>query len=139
MIGKAKESQADIVVELGHVKEAIPFVKQSKELGFSPKPGRSSRGRRRPISRVRSARRPTMSFGKRFGLRPFPTKTPCSAISTLKAYQAKFNEMPTFNSSAAGSETGVTTRVGEFRLGCKRRQDARTGAFRKRRPVPVRS
>ena len=82
-----------------------------------------------------------MSFGMRFGLRPFPTKDSVfgNVDSYAKAYQAKFNEMPTFNSSAAGSETGVTTRVGEFRLGCKRRQDARTGAFRKRRPVPVRS
>jgi branched-chain amino acid transport system substrate-binding protein len=103
LIGKAKESQTDILVELGHVKEAILFVKQSKELGFSPKawtlqPGPETADFKNSLG---SAANYVFWYALWSPAVPYKDAVFGDVDSYVKAYQAKFNEMPTFNSSAA--------------------------------------
>jgi branched-chain amino acid transport system substrate-binding protein len=103
VIGTAKESQADIVVELGHIKEAILFVKQSKELGFSPKawtlqPGPETADFKNSLG---SAANHVFWYALWSPAVPYKDTVFGDVDSYVKAYQAKFNEMPTFNSSAA--------------------------------------
>jgi branched-chain amino acid transport system substrate-binding protein len=103
VIGTAKESQADIVVELGHIKESILFVKQSKELGFSPKawtlqPGPETADFKNSLG---SAANHVFWYALWSPAVPYKDTVFGDVDSYVKAYQAKFNEMPTFNSSAA--------------------------------------
>lgn len=103
VIGKAKEPQADIIVELGHIKDAILFVKQSKELGFSPKawtlqPGPETSDFKNSLG---SAANYVFWYALWSPAVPYKDTVFGDVDSYVKAYQAKFNEMPTFNSSAA--------------------------------------
>ena len=103
VIGKAKESKADIVVELGHVKEAILFVKQSKELGFSPKawtlqPGPETADFKNSLG---SAANYVFWYALWSPAVPYKDAVFGDVDSYVKAYQAKFSAMPSFNSSAA--------------------------------------
>ena len=103
VIGKAKESQADIVVELGHVKEAILFVKQSKELGFSPtawtlQPGPETSDFKNSLG---SAANHVFWYALWSPAVPYKDSVFGDVDSYVKAYQAKFNETPSFNSSSA--------------------------------------
>jgi branched-chain amino acid transport system substrate-binding protein len=103
LIGKAKESNADILVELGHVKEAILFVKQAKELGFSPKawtlqPGPETADFKNSLG---SAANYVFWYALWSPAVPYKDAVFGDVDSYVKAYQAKFNEVPSFNSSAA--------------------------------------
>jgi branched-chain amino acid transport system substrate-binding protein len=103
LIGKAKESKTDIMVELGHVKEAILFVKQSKELGFLPKawtlqPGPETADFKNSLG---SAANYVFWYALWSPAVPYKDAVFGDVDSYVKAYQAKFNQMPSFNSSAA--------------------------------------
>jgi branched-chain amino acid transport system substrate-binding protein len=103
VIGKAKESQADIVVELGHIKEAILFVKQSRELGFSPKAWTLQPGPETPDFKKSLGSAANYVFWYALWSPAVQYKDPVfgSVSNFVDAYKAKFGTTPTFNSSAA--------------------------------------
>jgi branched-chain amino acid transport system substrate-binding protein len=103
VIGKAKESNADIVVELGHIKEAILFVKQSKELGFSPKAWTLQPGPETPDFKNSLGSAANYVFWYALWSPAVPYKDPVfgSVENYVNDYKSKFNTVPTFNSSAA--------------------------------------
>lgn len=103
VIGKAKEAQTDVLIELGHVKEAILFVKQSKELGFSPRAWTLQPGPETADFKNSLGAAANYVFWYALWSPAVAYKDPVfgDVDSYVKAYQAKFNETPTFNSSAA--------------------------------------
>lgn len=103
VIGKAKDSNSDIVVELGHVKEAILFIKQSKELGFSPKAWTLQPGPETPDfkSSLGSGADYVFWYALWSPAVPYKDHVFGTVQNYVDDYQAKYNTVPTFNSSAA--------------------------------------
>ncbi len=103
VIGKAKDISPDIVLELGHIKEAILFVKQSKELGFSPKAWTLQAGPESPDFRQALGSAANYVFWYALWSPAVPYNDPVfgSTQAYVAAYEAKFKTNPTFNSAAA--------------------------------------
>lgn len=103
VIGKAKDAGSDIVVELGHVKEAIQFVKQSKELGFSPKAWTLQPGPETPDFKNSLGAGANYVFWYALWSPVVPYKDAVfgSVENYVQGYKQKFGTAPTFNSSAA--------------------------------------
>jgi len=103
VIGKAKDVSPDILLELGHVKEAILFLKQAKELGFSPKAWTLQAGPETPDFKQALGAAANYVFWYALWSPAVPYNDPAfgSTQAYVAAYQAKFKTNPTFNSAAA--------------------------------------
>jgi branched-chain amino acid transport system substrate-binding protein len=105
VIGKTKDLSPDIVVELGHIKEAILFVKQAKELGFSPKAWTLQAGPETPDFKQALGSAADYVFWYALWSPAVPYKDPVfgSTAAYVAAYEAEFKTNPTFNSAAASA------------------------------------
>ena len=103
VIGKAKQANPDIIVELGHLKEALLFVKQAKELGLSPKAWTLQPGPETPDFKqsLGSAANYVFWYALWSPAVPYNDAVFGTVKDYVAAYNAKFNTTPTFNSAAA--------------------------------------
>jgi branched-chain amino acid transport system substrate-binding protein len=103
LINKAKQVNPDILVELGHLKEAILFVKQSKELGFSPKAWTLQPGPENPDFKSTLGSGANYVFWYALWSAAVEYKDPVFGTTDnyVNRYQARYKVAPTFNSAAA--------------------------------------